>query len=278
MARLIQSDHRVYKGPKGFIESEGDRIYYETFGRGDAVVFCHGYRCNHAFWYQQVPAFATRYRVITWDQCGFGRSTDHARRAGPAAAVADLLALLDHLEVEWAHLIGQSMGGWAVTGFAIAHRARVRSIVLADTNGGVSSPAIERTIDEHHRFDAPEPPIENRPIGDHPSLGPQLARRDPAKALLFEQLGSAGRPPPDGILSRLKDTRHVGRELRQLTMPTLLIAGSDDRICSPKLVNELAAIIADSRVEIIADTGHSPYFEDPQPWNEAVLHFLDEIN
>lgn len=271
------SDDRVYKGPKGLIESEGERIYYETFGRGDAVVFCHGYRCNHAFWYQQVPAFAPWYQVITWDQCGFGCSTDRARRAGPAAAVTDLEALLDHLGVERAHLIGQSMGGWAVTGFAIARPQRVQSVVLADTNGGISTPAIERILDATNRLRPPDPPIEGRSIGDHPSLGPQLVRRDPAKALLFEQLGCVGQPPPDFVLSRLKEMRHVGRDLQKLTMPVLMIVGSDDRICPLGVVNELAAVIVDSRVEVIANTGHSPYFEDPQPWNKTVLRFLDGI-
>src|SRR5690349_1553135 len=124
----------------GFVECDREQIYYEAVGSGDALVLSHGLGGNHAIWYQQVPEFAKHYCVVTWDQRGFGRSTNTANNSGPEAAARDLAAVLDHLKIDRAHLVGQSMGGWAVMGYALAHPERVRSLVLADTLGGIYTP------------------------------------------------------------------------------------------------------------------------------------------
>ena len=66
----------------GFVEHDGERIYFESVGAGDTVVLSHGAGGTHAVWYQQVVVLAQKYRVVTWDQREFGRSTDgeQARR------------------------------------------------------------------------------------------------------------------------------------------------------------------------------------------------------
>ena len=122
----------------GFVEHDGERIYYETAGvpSGPVVVFTHGMGGNHTIWYQQVAYFAPFCRVITWDQRGFGRSTNLTGSASPRNAAADLAALLQHLDAGGVHVIGQSLGGWASLGFALRHPQRVRSLVLADTIAG----------------------------------------------------------------------------------------------------------------------------------------------
>lgn len=97
---------------RGFIRSDGEQIYFESWGaKGETVVLGHGMGGSHAVWCQQVPFLVQRYRVVTWDQRGFGRSTNNAGVTGPLPAAKDLLRLLDHLEIERAHIIGQSMGG-----------------------------------------------------------------------------------------------------------------------------------------------------------------------
>ena len=141
---MEEEKRRTCPRATGFVESDGERIYHEVCGEGEPVVLCHGAGGNHASWYQQVPAFASRYRVITWDQRGFGRSTNRADRSGPRAAVADLRGLLDHLAVDKAHLVGQSMGGWVILGFALAHPERVRSLVFASTTAGIQVPGMAR--------------------------------------------------------------------------------------------------------------------------------------
>lgn len=258
----------------GFVENGGEQIYYESAGEGEALVLSHGLGGNHAIWYQQVPVFAQHYRVITWDQRGFGRSTNTRNESGPAAAADDLRALLDHLDVDRAHLVGQSMGGWAVMGFALAHPNRVQSLVLADTLGGVYTDAAARHFDTYIREAMTSPPPDELPITQHPAIGGQLGVEDPARAFLYRQIGSTAAPAPPGMGLKLRQTAYPLEDIRRITYPVLLVVGANDLIFPPAVVRSIAAEIPGAHVVELPDAGHSPYFETPAAWNAAVSEFL----
>ncbi|XGU18479.1 alpha/beta fold hydrolase [Rhodococcus sp. 3Y1] len=136
---------------EGFITvADGEQVWYETAGEGPDLILTHGLGGNAAVWYQQVPYFAQHYRVISWDQRGFGRSTNENGNHGPVAAVSDLIEIMDLLAVDRAHVVGQSMGGWAALGTAIAVPDRVESVVLACTTGGIPVGSV-RTAHLPHR-------------------------------------------------------------------------------------------------------------------------------
>lgn len=259
---------------RGFVVSGQEDIYYEAYGSGDVVVLSHGLGGNHAIWYQQVPALTAAYRVVTWDQRGFGRSSNRTQTAGPEAAVEDLRVLLDSLGVEQVHLVGQSMGGWAVMGFALRYPERVRSLILADTNGGLYTPELEAHFDAFLEELAAGPPIDELPPGHHPALGRQLVREDPAQAFLYEQIGSVAAPAPPGMMARLRATIYDHDRLAALTMPVLFVLGANDPIFPQKPMQGVVALVPNARLDIISNTGHSPYFEAPEEWNRLVLEFL----
>ena len=131
------------------------------------------------------PCSRDEYRVVTWDQRGFGNSTNRNELANPRTATRDLLAILDHLEVERAHVVGQSMGGWAAMGLAVAHPDRVRSLVLADTLAGIA-------IDGWWNAAAAIAPR----VGpfNHPALSNEFCIRNPERAHLYlaDRRASAG--------------------------------------------------------------------------------------
>lgn len=265
------------KGPSGFFSSGGEEIYYETYGSGDPVVLSHGLGGNHAIWYQQVPVLAQSYRVIVWDQRGFGRSTNRENKAGPAAFVEDLTALLDHLQIARANLIGQSMGGWTVMGFALKHPERVRSLVMADTIGGLYTPKIEAAFDEYIRTMMSASTPDEVPLGPHPALGDEVVKRDLAQAFLYSQIGSVAVPPPANVGPSLRATKYPHDMLVKVHMPVLFIVGEHDPIFPPSTIREAASLIASSRVIEIPGAGHSPYFETPDAWNRVVLDFLGAL-
>ncbi|MBV8609326.1 MAG: alpha/beta hydrolase, partial [Singulisphaera sp.] len=265
----------LLRGPRGFVASGGERIYYETYGDGEPVVFCHGLGGNHAIWYQQVREFGLRYRVITWDQRGFGRSSNLTEKAGPEAAVADLKALLDELQIDRAHLIGQSMGGWAVMGFALQHPGRARSLTLADTPAGIVTPALEELL----RRKGPPPSSQpSFPLGQHPALGPELVRENFDQAFLYEQIGSVAPAPPADMMRVLESVKYPLDRVHAIKVPVLFVVGQNDPLVPPALVQGLTITIPGSRMVEISNTGHSPYFEAPRRWNEVVLGFLKEVN
>ena len=129
-----------------YLSVNGIDLYYECHGQGPALVLAHGSGGNHASWWQQVPYFSQSYQVITFDHRGFGLSADVPDGPGRDAFVDDLTGLLDHLEIQQAALVAQSMGGSTCLGFTARHPDRVRALVMADTPGGINEPALQRTM------------------------------------------------------------------------------------------------------------------------------------
>ena len=128
----------------GYVDSAGERIYYEVTGAGRPLVLCHGLGGNHAIWWRQIEAFAAEHQVITWDMRGFGNSTLHSGEVGPQAARRDLLALLDHLGLDRVTVLGQSLGGYVALGFALEHPDRIETLVLSTTLAGADPTYVAR--------------------------------------------------------------------------------------------------------------------------------------
>lgn len=268
------NDIAIAAGPRGFVDSGGEQIYFESYGDGETIVLTHGMGGNHVVWYQQVAALAADHRVITWDQRGFGRSTSGTGNVGPGPAVDDLTRILDHLDISRAHIVGQSMGGWAALGFALDHPDRTLSLALADTIGGIYTPAIRQSFDDYGKLMASGPRPDEMPLGRHPAVGQQLADEDLAKSFLYSQIGGSGpQVDPGTIFSMLLATDNTHR-LDALRTPTLFIVGEHDPIFSPTVIDEAASLVANREVVVIPDTGHSPYFESPERWNDALSKFL----
>ena len=122
----------------------GSELDYQEYGEGEAIVFAHGAGGNLLSWWQQTPYFSANYRCIVFSHRGFGHSYDAPDGPGMASFVEDLEGLLDHLGIQSAHLVAQSMGGRTMLGFAVANSDRTRSLTLADTTGGRGIPAGEK--------------------------------------------------------------------------------------------------------------------------------------
>src|SRR5579883_61120 len=120
-----------------FAPVNGGQIYYETHGSGPAIVFAHGIGGNHLSWWQQAPHFRDRYTCVIFDHPGFGRSDDPP---GDWSFVDALAGLMDHLGLDDARLVAQSMGGWACLAYALQRPERVRALVMADTPGSLDLP------------------------------------------------------------------------------------------------------------------------------------------
>lgn len=257
---------------EGFLAvGDGEQVWYETAGTGPDLVLCHGLGGNTAVWYQQVPHFAQKYRVISWDQRGFGRSTNTSGQAGPASAVDDVQALLDHLGVTRAAIVGQSMGGWAALGVTLREQSRVAALVLASTTAGIPHVQVS-PLDPALVSEPPRP----RPLGQHPAIGERLPRVDLARAYLYQQLGSFGHRVDDGQFAQLMAGHNYdAKAIEQLQTPTLFICGELDPMMSPARVRDVATRLTHGEVIELSDRGHSAYFEDPDAWNDVVDHFLD---
>ncbi len=257
------------------VESGGENIYYEVTGADDAsetIVLSHGAGGSHAAWFQQVPVLADAgYQVVTWDTRGFGNSTFTSGVLGTDAAVADLTAVLDALDLAQVHLVGQSMGGWWATAFAVAHPQRLRSLTLSNTVAGLWTDALVRhfaTFMQH------VPDFDGDRLGVHSAISASFAARDPAGAFLYQQLNTFHHPPMAAVGRALTGGHVEHAALDALGIPILVITGSDDELFPAPLIIESASRLATATVVEIADAGHSPYFERPDEYNAALVAFV----
>ena len=257
----------------GTVESDGETIYFEVVGPAGAptVVLTHGAGGSHAVWYQQVPVLADAgYRVVSWDSRGFGRSTFVTGRLGTTEAAADLDRVLEAAGGDRIHLVGQSMGGWWATAFAVAQPERLRSLTLSNTVGGLWTDAL---IQHFANFVASASPDE-AVLGVHSALSPAFASREPARAFLYQQLNTFHSPPLRAVALALAEAHVDHAAIDALGIPVLVITGSDDALFPAALVADSARRLANADVVEITDAGHSPYFERPDEYNAALLRHL----
>jgi 2-succinyl-6-hydroxy-2,4-cyclohexadiene-1-carboxylate synthase len=168
------------------------------------------------------------------------------------------------------------MGGWHIAAFAVAHPERVRSLVFADTVGGLWTPELREAMAEFNASGGlvPEGPTI---VGGHSALWPGTAMRDPAHAFLYQALGSF-HDPPMAKLRKTVDFTVDHADIAALDVPVLVIAGTYDQIFPAELLAASAALIPGSRYVEIPAAGHSPYFEQPHAWNDAVGNFLTAVD
>ena len=245
----------------------GIEIDYQEYGEGEAIVFCHGAGGNLLSWWQQIPYFSERYRCITFSHRGFGHSYDVPDGPGMKSFVQDLAALLDHLEVDSIHLVSQSMGGRTALGFAVEHTTRTRSLVLADTTGGMGEPDVEQALDDWWKRQTPGRELGFRALG----AGFQHSRAGDWRTCTYRSPAPiTPRPQLAGVLTG----GPRGAELSNLKVPTLFIVGNEDDITPPHIIEAASAHIPGSEVIRVPGCGHSVYFENPDVFNFEVVRFI----
>ena len=245
----------------------GIDLHYQSYGEGDAIIFAHGAGGNLLSWWQQIPFFSPRYRCVAFDHRGFGHSLDTPGGPGAAAFVADLRGLLDHLGIESAHLVAQSMGGRTMLGFAVAYPHRVKSLVMADTVGGMQAPEV---LAQQRRWQESQPP--GGEIGFR-AVSPLFVQRNPNLANLYLQVSRTNPPrhdPPGG-----QPAGPTASDLANLNVPTLFFVGEDDQISPPPVIAAGARAIPGARLLKVPEAGHSVYFEKPDIFNFEVLRFIE---
>ncbi|NKC12529.1 MAG: alpha/beta fold hydrolase [Gammaproteobacteria bacterium] len=257
----------------------GRRIGYRAAGSGPALLILHGAGAGSTSFSYQLEALAQHYRVIAWDTPGYGGSDD-SPYAAPSAYdyAADATALLDALGVEWAHIIGHSLGGLIATALVATAAARVDRIVLSSPAAGLAR-AGEKT-----RAARTAARIE-----DITTLGPAGMAQVRGPRMVAAEASAAVRQRATQIMARVRICGYCAAA-RLLARgdafgsiekwpipppPTLVLVGAEDATTPPPEVRRLAHCIAGSRYLEIASAAHAAYLEQPEAFTTAVREFLN---
>ena len=255
-----------------FLERRDAQIYYEAKGQGDAIVFAHGAGGNAAIWFNQMAAFSDSHKTIAYDHRYFGRSScqvdltiDDFRE--------DLLAILDELNIEKAHLVGQSMGGFTCLRTALDVPERVLSLTMSCTSGGIHNP---------------EPTDAVRDLAASTDRGTSgvlktMSRASAAKAelmQLYESINNFNTEFSWDKLSTLLGPEGVVQweQLNEVQCSTLFISGLEDPLFPPDQLKQFVPYFRSARIELVEDAGHSPYFEQPEVFNELLRQHIESAN
>lgn len=237
---------------------------------------------DRRLWDDQVDAFAERFRVVRYDARGFG---DSPLPGGPFSFVDDLGALLDHLELERAALVGNSLGARTALEQTLAHPERTSALVLVGP-----PPMGAPTSAELEAFDMEEDALlEAGKAEEAVELNLRTWLADDVEAALrarvgdmqrraFEvQLAAYAREPEPGPVGWLDDPP-VWERLGDVVCPTLLVVGDRDVSDVGVAADRLAAGIAGARSVVLPGTAHLPALERPDEFNRIVLEFLSGVS
>ena len=253
--------------------ADGVEIHYQQAGRGSAVIFVHGGFMDAEMWDKQFREFARSHRAVRFDLRGFGKSD---RGEKPFQPTEDIAALLDHLKIERAHIVGLSMGGSVAIDFALAHPERTASLVVAEpgVSGYAWGPEVldtMRAVRQAFENGGKEAAIESllsRPVfatlKDKPAASKEVRRQ------LERNLSDSPplmEPPEKPALDRLSEIRS----------PTLLLVSEHSGEDAHKIASLLQEKVDGLRRMRIPDSGHMINLEQPDAFNQVVLDFLASI-
>ena len=236
-----------------FLQNSGANIFYSEYFPADpqapTLILLHGNGENHTYFVKQIPAFSPHFRLVLMDTRGQGQSTGGDGELNFSVFAADLLALMDHLQIAKAHLLGFSDGGNLALTFALAHPERVQSLILNGANlepGGVKL--------------STQLPI---------VLGYGCCRLLSPFSHKARQNGA--------LLGLMVNHPHIpSQALAALTMPALVIVGERDMI-RDRHSQLIARSLPNAQFVRIPGGDHFCAAKCPEVFNHAVLSFLQNL-
>jgi len=255
---------------EAYAELPGARIFYiDTGGSGVPVVFLHAATGSSRVWEYQIPAFtAAGYRVIAFDRRGWGRTVIDPAGPQPGTGADDLRGLLDQLRVDQVHVVSTAAGAFVALDFAVSFPQRVRSLVIANTIGGVQDADF---LELGRRL---RPPQFDTLPPEFRELGPAYRAANPEGTKRWMDLEKISRPEGPRAPAQPMRNRLTFPLLESIQLPALLLTGGADLYAPPAVMALFAARIKNSESLVVPDAGHSTYWEQPEIFNRAVLNFV----
>ncbi len=256
-------------------------LYYEDTGPpGEPIVFSHGLLWNTTLFAPQVEALKHRYRCISYDHRGQGRSADDAREVIDMDLLTDdVVALIKALDLGPVHFCGLSMGGFVGMRLAARHPQLVRSLILCETSAG---PEPAENAPRYRRLNFVARWLGPRVVipAVMPILFGKTALTDPKrewqrrewKKQLNKNRRSVWRAV-NGVILR----QPVVDELAHIEAPTLVIVGAEDVATVTAKAQQIAGEIEYSKLVILANAGHSATVEEPAAVNDQIERFLKDV-
>jgi pimeloyl-ACP methyl ester carboxylesterase len=265
--------------------SGGVKLFYEEVGTGTPVIFVHEFAGDMQSWHLQVRFFARRYRTIAFNARGYPPSDvpEDPAAYSQAQAVEDIKAVLDHLNITKAHVVGLSMGGYATLHFGLTYPQRALSLTVAGCGYGSGSDRKDFQKDVEHVVRQFEEGGMAR-VAEFYTKGPtrvQFMAKDPVGWQEFYRQFAAQSARGHALtMLGVQRTRpsvfELEKKLEMLEVPTLIVTGDEDDPClEPGIF--MKRKIRTAGLVVLPNAGHTINLEDPDLFNRAVLDFITAV-
>lgn len=253
-------------------ERDGLRIAYQESGipDGPVIVFSHGFLMDGSMFAPNVAALCDTFRCVTWDQRGFGATGPVERPFSYWDSARDLLALLDHLEIASASLVGMSQGGFVSMRAALLEPDRIRTLALISTRSEIDEEAVQasfRGLKTEWAANGAANVAAN--LADF-LLG---ARYDASKWI--DQWRAMGAEHFEHAIDALVGRDDITPRLHEITHASIVFHGTADAAIEPVCGSALAHRLPNCKDFVLVDgAGHTPNLTHPEAVNPYLRDFL----
>jgi pimeloyl-ACP methyl ester carboxylesterase len=266
---------------------EGVKLAYVETGHGTPVVFVHEFAGDLRSWEPQLRHFGRRYRCVAFNARGYPPSDvpNNADAYSQARAADDIAAVMDHVGLPTAHVVGLSMGGFATLHFGFRHAARARSLTVAGCGYGADPAKHDGFLAECDAVVAFIRAEGMEKFAERYAVGPsrvQFQARDPRGFAEFirhlaehSPLGSVNTQL--GVQRRRPSLYDLTDSMDALRVPTLILTGDEDWPClEPGIL--MKRHIPTAALAVMPNCGHAINLEDPDTFNRIVGDFLAQVD
>jgi pimeloyl-ACP methyl ester carboxylesterase len=247
------------------ITVNGIRLAYERRGTGAPLVLLHGYPLDHHLWDEVAPLLVDTFDLIIPDLRGFGESSTVDSFYTMEDIASDIAALLDHLEIQKAAIVGHSMGGYVALAFARLYPERLSGLGL------VSSQVLEDAPDRKEGRYKSAAEVADKGIGSVVAAMTTKFTSDPQLQEFARQSMERQQPAAYiGALKAMAERVDSTPLLSSLEVPVVLVHGDADQLIPIDRAREVKASLPDAYFVEIRGVGHMPMMENPQKTAEAL--------
>ena len=265
---------------------DGVQLHYEESGEGQTIVFVHEFAGDHRSWEAQMRYFSRRYRCVAYSARGYAPSDIPSKGSMYSQDIArdDILAILDHLDVEKGHIVGLSMGGFATLHFGIHYSERAHSLVVAGCGYGAEPDRRTQFQEETEKAAEMIESSTGDAFAEQYAQGPtrvQFQNKDPRgwadfRDQLAEHSLDGAALTMRGVQRERPSLFDLEADLREITVPMLVLTGDEDEPCLiPNIY--LKRTVPSAALQILPNTGHTINIEEPAAFNAAVSDFLAQV-
>ena len=266
-----------------YADSGGVRLYYEDTGAGIPIVFAHEFADDHLSWEPQIRYFSRRYRCIAFNARGYPPSDvpEDQTLYSQDHATDDIAAVLRAADIDRAHIVGMSMGGFAALHFGLRHAAMARSLTVAACGYGAARDQRERYAADSETLAAEYEKVGAEAMAQMYANGAyrlQFREKDPRgwaefRDTLAKHSAKGAALTMRGVQKLRPSLYDLEDRLREMKVPTLIVNGDEDDWClEPGLF--LKRTIPAAGLWVVPKTGHTINLEEPGMFNAVLSEFF----